>query len=298
MKKTRVYARHSPNYREDRYHCRRLLSLHFNLDLPLYPFCFEDQIRDTANAWYDSPGVSFLMLVALESGESIYETDGKKYAVSPGKVLFVPEFTPYQFRSWGYQHKYVLEIKGSHLSSILSSLNLNRTALYDVENFSSFLTDLKAIGEHVDTKDRNEYLLLMGKSYELLARLALEKLDKQSGHSLLPRILTFLEQDFERKVSISDLEEFSGLSKISLIRMIRKHTGMTPMQYRIARKMERAIYFLQVPDMTIKEIAYRLGYCNQFYFAEEFRRIMGRPPTSYRSFQRRLAEETFSPSKP
>lgn len=85
MKTKRANAILSPNYRNVLYHCRRLLQLHFNLDLPLYPFCFEDQIRNASNAWYDSPGVSFLMLVALESGESIYEIDGKKYTVSPGR---------------------------------------------------------------------------------------------------------------------------------------------------------------------------------------------------------------------
>ena len=99
MRKNRINALFSPNYRNRLYHRRHLLLLHFNLDLPLYPFCFEDQIRDAANAWYDSPGVNFLMLVALEEGESIYEINGKKYTVSPGKVLFVPEFTPYLFRS-------------------------------------------------------------------------------------------------------------------------------------------------------------------------------------------------------
>ena len=298
MRKNRINALFSPNYRNRLYHRRHLLLLHFNLDLPLYPFCFEDQIRDAANAWYDSPGVNFLMLVALEEGESIYEINGKKYTVSPGKVLFVPEFTPYLFRSWGYQHKYVLEVKGSHLSSILSSLRLNRTALYDVEDFPGFLTALKAIGQHIDTEDRNEFILLMGKCYELLARFAMEKQEKQSAHSLLPRILEFLEQDFERKLTIADLEKYTGISKRTLIRMVRKQTGMTPIQYRIARKMERAVYFLQVPDMTIKEIAYRLGYCNPFYFSEEFHRIMGRSPTSYRSFQKKLARETFLSSKP
>ena len=296
--KPRTNARLSSNYAESLYHRRRMLSLHFNLDLPLYPFCFEDQIRDTANAWFDSPGVSFLMLIALESGESIYEIGGKTYTVVPGSVLLVPEFTPYLFRSWGYQHKYVLEIKGCHLSSILSSLRLNRTALYEVRDFPAFLADLKAVGERVDTGDRNEFLHLMGKCYELLGRLAMDKLEKQSLHSLLPRILEYLEQDFDRKLTIADLEQYTGISKMSLIRMVKKHTGMTPMQYRIARKMERAIYFLQVPEMTVKEIAYRLGYCSQFYFAEEFKRLVGQPPTAYRHFQQTLALRTAPSSHP
>ena len=169
---------------------------------------------------------------------------------------------------------------------------------HEVRDFPAFLADLKAVGERVDTGDRNEFLHLMGKCYELLGRFAMDKLEKQSLHSLLPRILEYLEQDFDRKLTIADLEQYTGISKMSLIRMVKKHTGMTPMQYRIARKMERAIYFLQVPEMTVKEIAYRLGYCSQFYFAEEFKRLVGQPPTAYRHFQQTLALRTAPSSHP
>ena len=123
----------------------------------------------------------------------------------------------------------------------------------------------------------------MGKCYELLARFAMEKQEKQSAHSLLPRILEFLEQDFERKLTIADLEKYTGISKMTLIRMVRKQTGMTPMQYRIARKMERAVYFLQVPDMTIKEIAYALDFSSARYFSGFFRKRMGCSPQEYRN---------------
>ncbi|MGN1365375.1 MAG: helix-turn-helix domain-containing protein [Victivallis vadensis] len=43
--------------------------------------------------------------------------------------------------------------------------------------------------------------------------------------------------------------------------------------------------------MSVKEIAYRLGYCNQFYFSEEFKRITGRTPTEYRRYQKTLPRE-------
>ena len=290
-------ARKSSNYGNVIYHRRYMLNLHFNMDLPLYPFCFEDMIRDADNAWFDSPGVCFLMLVAVESGKTVYEINGAKYTVTPGKVLFVPEFVPYLFRSWGYQHKYVLEIKGSHLSSILSAFHLTRPALYDMDDFTSFLEDMKAIGEHVETTDLNEFTSLMGKSYELLSRLAVKKHKKQTKHFLLTKILQYLEQDFEKKLTIADLESHTGISKMTLIRTVKKHTGMTPMQYRTSRKMERAIYFLQVPEMTVKEIAYRLGYCSQFYFAEEFKRIMGLSPTAYRLFQNKLPKKESSARK-
>ena len=72
------HAESSTDYREkELFHVRRLIQLHLNMDLPLYPFCFEDQIR-TGDAWYDSPGRSFLMLIAVEDGSVTYRIGGKK----------------------------------------------------------------------------------------------------------------------------------------------------------------------------------------------------------------------------
>ena len=43
---------------------------------------------------------------------------------------------------------------------------------------------------------------------------------------------------------------------------------------------------LKSTGLSIKEIAYRLGYCNQFYFSKEFKRVVGKTPTEYRQYQK------------
>lgn len=269
------------------YHKRHIIQMHFNLDLPLYPFCYEDVIREVS-AWYGSLGVCYAMVIAVSEGEVWYEIENREYHLIPGKILFVPEFMPFLFHSGKRHHKFVLEIKGSHLTSILSALHLEKEHLLDVPEFENVLKKIAEIGNAIDTQSQEEFVSVMGKSYELLSLLAVLRLEERPVFSLLPRILAFLEHDFERKITISDLEKHTGINKATLIRLVKKHTGMTPMQYRIARKMERAVYFLQVSGMTVKEIAYQLGYCSQFYFAEEFKRVMGRSPTGYRAYQRTL----------
>lgn len=289
------HPRFSSNYFQEDYSLdRHLLHLHFNLDLPIYPFCFENDIRRLDNVWYESEGVNFMMVVALECGRSLYRINGRQYTLVPGKALLIPEFQPYHLSSSGYMHKYILEVKGSHLTSILASMQLNQTALYDVENFPAFLDSLKAIGTHCDTNDLDEFISISGKCYELLMQLALQVNHRKRNDTALPRILEFLEMDFERKVTIADLEEHVGLGKMSIIRMMKKFTGMTPMQYRLSRKIERAIYYLQIPGISIKEIAYRLGFCNQFHFAREFRRRAGRTPSDYRNWQQKITDQNHA----
>ena len=126
----------------------------------------------------------------------------------------------------------------------------------------------------------------MSETYRLLSWLALRRTAHSSRSSRLPQLLNVLEQDLEQQISIAELCERTGLNKATLIRMVKRGVGMTPIQFRAQRRIERSIYFLQTPGLSIKEIAYRLGYCNQFYFSKEFKRVVGKTPTEYRQYQK------------
>lgn len=264
-----------------------MIRLHFDLDLPLFPFCLEHAIRRTP-AWYESPPCCFAMLVAVVEGENLYRIKGKSFPVKPGKILFIPEFTPYRFSNPGYCQKYVLELKGCNLTSICNSLQLKKPELFDFGDDRRFLEALKALGEEVECTDSERFIALMAESYRLLTGLALRRPIHAPKSTLLPQVLKILEQDLERRITIDEICAQTGLAKATLNRVVKRSTGMTPIQYRAQRRIERAIYFLQTPEMTVKEIAYRLGYCNQFYFAEEFKRVTGKTPTEYRRYQKTL----------
>lgn len=57
---------------------------------------------------------------------------------------------------------------------------------------------------------------------------------------------------------------------------------MTPYEYRQNCRMEQAKYLLTHTENSLKEISYRLGYCNPYYFSAEFRRLAGVPPSVFR----------------
>ena len=70
------------------------------------------------------------------------------------------------------------------------------------------------------------------------------------------------------------------------LRLFRARLSITPNRYRIERKMARAQYLLTHTDLSIKEIAFSLGYCNQLYFSQEFHRITGHSPSKARQWER------------
>lgn len=66
-----------------------------------------------------------------------------------------------------------------------------------------------------------------------------------------------------------------------LSRIFKQYNGISPAKYIIVQRMRAAIDMLNENRYTISQIAYALGYKNQFYFSKEFKRYYGVPPTEY-----------------
>ena len=58
--------------------------------------------------------------------------------------------------------------------------------------------------------------------------------------------------------------------------------GMPPTRYRDERLMERACRLLQEEGLMVKEVAYRLGYADEFHFSHKFKQVIGCCPSRVR----------------
>ncbi len=85
-----------------------------------------------------------------------------------------------------------------------------------------------------------------------------------------------------------DLREFClrlGLDYETFRKRFRRETGVSPGQYRIRRRMERACALLQASPRSVADIALDLGYASPFDFSTQFRRQLGISPSHYRQRQ-------------
>lgn len=54
--------------------------------------------------------------------------------------------------------------------------------------------------------------------------------------------------------------------------------GVTPHQYILQRRIEKAKYLLQQGKLSIAEVAATVGFCDQSHFTRYFKRIVGVTP--------------------
>lgn len=95
--------------------------------------------------------------------------------------------------------------------------------------------------------------------------------------------LRYMMQHLNQPVRVPALSAMVGLSESSFFALFKSATGLTPLDFFIRARMQRAGELLAETPLQIKEIAARLGYDDQFYFSRLFKSVHGVPPREYRA---------------
>jgi len=86
--------------------------------------------------------------------------------------------------------------------------------------------------------------------------------------------------------SLAQLAKKIGRSEAQMLRIFRRDFGTSPIAFLLERKLEQAMVLLLNTELTVKEIAAGLGFCDEFYFSRMFRKKCGKSPREYRQRDR------------
>jgi two-component system response regulator YesN len=95
------------------------------------------------------------------------------------------------------------------------------------------------------------------------------------------RITDYLSSHFRQETTLEELASLVGFSTSYLSRIFKKEFGMNFCSYVNHLRIEEAKRLLAAGDLSIKEIAYWLGYSDANYFARVFRKETGTNASQY-----------------
>ena len=105
--------------------------------------------------------------------------------------------------------------------------------------------------------------------------------DKLSSKKL-QQVISYLQINLEKSVSLSELAQVVELSTSRFARGFKQTTGISPHQYVLECKIEKAKELLKNPLLSIADISYTLSFSSQSHFTAVFRRFTGATPNNYR----------------
>lgn len=105
---------------------------------------------------------------------------------------------------------------------------------------------------------------------------------RQSEDAAITRCQLWAAEHYAARHPVAEMARLSGLSERSFVRRFRQATGMAPLQYVHAIRLEEAKQCLEATDAPIEAIAEQVGYEDAGYFARLFRRAVNLTPAQYR----------------
>lgn len=97
------------------------------------------------------------------------------------------------------------------------------------------------------------------------------------------KIIKYMHQNINNKVTLTELSEMVQLSSTYLSRAFKETTGYSIIGYFNKIKIDKAKELIIEGDKKIKEVATALGFTDEFYFSRIFKKIEGTSPSDYYS---------------
>jgi len=98
----------------------------------------------------------------------------------------------------------------------------------------------------------------------------------------LGRASEYVEEHLGENLSLAALAGAVGLSPYHFARLFRESTGLSPHQYVIRRRVERARLLLATTDRSLTSIAHDVGFASGSHLATHVRRLLGVSPSRLR----------------
>lgn len=98
----------------------------------------------------------------------------------------------------------------------------------------------------------------------------------------LRRVLAYVEAHLTQDIKLAELAQLLTMSPFHFGRMFKQSVGMSPHQYVIQQRVERAKTLLKQSDLAIIDIALDCGFSSHSHLSKQFRKVMGMTPRTFR----------------
>ena len=224
---------------------------------------------------------NFVQLFWGVSGRGELVHDSRTYVLSPGRVFLYFKKDTHRLRALSRRWEYRwFTLDGEMNESVVRSFGLRRggrsAGACPAELFiqlEASLRDITARGE------RRAAVIAFSIIAESCGTLGVVRREENAAGACASRI----EKDFKNPgISISRISEELGINRAGLSRAFSRRLGMSPQQYLLSLRMQKAMSLLKETDLRVSEVAYSVGYTDPNYFARAFKKNTGMTPGDFR----------------
>ncbi len=231
-----------------------------------------------------------LEIFYIEKGKGVFETKNGKTEIKANDIIIVNAGTAHRLYSKEEPLEYFnLAVSSFYRSDLkencVSSRGIEKISLKSKENnIYSIMRrfEIQAKKEHVST------LRAYSVVYEILDLIVEtlsvkdDKTSKKEKHTLTQKIKGYVEENFDKDLTIEELSKRFFISKSHLAHSFKSEYGCSPIKYLIKTRIEQAKVLLLCTDKNVTEISSEVGFSTPNYFSYYFAKLVGKSPSDFR----------------
>ncbi len=103
---------------------------------------------------------------------------------------------------------------------------------------------------------------------------------------LIHKAKFILRESLEQAIDIPQMAKELPMGYSKFRKLFKEETGISPHQYYLNLRINRAKSLLQTTDLNVNEVAFQSGFESEYYFSKFFKKKVNLSPTEYRSLKR------------
>jgi AraC family transcriptional regulator len=89
------------------------------------------------------------------------------------------------------------------------------------------------------------------------------------------KVRDYIEAHLSKDITLSELAQVASLSRFHFVRSFKKSTGVSPYQYVLMKRIERAKELIRLSMLPLQEVASTVGFPSEISLRRAFRRMTG-----------------------
>jgi len=250
-------------------------------------------------------GLDVVLLSFVYGGTAVHHLEGERYSDTKGDLSITHYGQKHLIQSekcdvfniYLDPEKHPLPVLPEDLQATLAQLiplhpnfyhNQNRVMRIKITDIKGMLDVLRQIETELSRQlpGHEEMMRLYFKTFLIRlcreAKPQLSKISEPKSNNPMEKLRQHLDQNYREPVGLQRLAEELSVHPNSLSRAFKKHTGFSPMEYLVRRRLHVAMLDLRNSDNKIFYVAMDAGFGDVSLFNRLFKKHLGMTPGQYR----------------
>ena len=229
-------------------------------------------------------------IVYISSGEGIFASGEASYQVRPGSLMLILPGIKHSYRpllETGWQEHWV-GFKGAYFSGLVQEGRFSPSQVFfEIGLQKSILSLYDLIFDEVRTQRPLFQMKACAAILSLIAEVLTRERRKDQPNfyqQTVEKAKCLMESNILGDINLPSIADQLGISTSRLNEIFKTYTSMTPYQYYIHIKIHKAEALLEQGELPVKEVAFKMGFDDQYYFSRLFKNKTGISPSDWKDF--------------